>query len=60
MKFKTLENVTRSQIEDMDYETLEGLVTGIAKEAQAAEWRKMIGDAIDRQEASIVTPKVVV
>jgi hypothetical protein len=58
MRFKTLENVTRSQIENMDFGTLEGLITGMEKEARAEEWRKLVLQVLDEQEAQIV--KVVV
>jgi hypothetical protein len=58
MRFKTLENVTRSQIESMDFGALEGLITGMQKEAQAEEWRKLVLQVLDEQEAQIV--KVVV
>jgi hypothetical protein len=58
MRFKTLENVTRSQIENMDFGALEGLITGMEKEARAEEWRKLVLQVLDEQEAQIV--KVVV
>lgn len=57
MKFKSLEKITRSQIDKMLYDDLERIVTDMAKEVQAEEWRKMLRDAIDRQEAQIISVK---
>jgi hypothetical protein len=59
MRLKALEQVTRSQIENMNYTELHSLVTSIEEELEAERYRKILLDALEKQEAQIVTPKVV-
>lgn len=53
MNFKSLDNVTRSQIKEMDYGALEGLINSMTREMQAEEWRKMILKTLDAQEEKV-------
>lgn len=59
MKFKSLEKVTRSQVDKMLYDDLELLVNNMEREIRAEQWRTLVKDALEKQEAQIVTPKVV-
>jgi len=59
MRFKSLEHITRSQLDKMYYDDLEKLIHDMEKELQAEQWRALIKETMDKQEAQIITPKVV-
>ena len=56
---KSLENVTRSQIERMSVDDIEFLMKDVIREAQAEKYRAALLEMIDSMEARIVTPKLV-
>jgi hypothetical protein len=59
MKLVSLENVTRSQIKEMNYDQLQELVEAVQREAQQETWRNTLINLLENQEAQIVMPKVV-
>ena len=59
MKFKALENVTRSQIENMNHDEVMKLGAEMQTEAEMEKMRQAILNVLDETEKKIVTPKVV-
>lgn len=59
MRFKALENVTRSQIENMNHDEVMKLGAEMQTEAEMEKMRQAILNVLDETEKKIVTPKVV-
>jgi hypothetical protein len=59
MKYKTLENVTRSQLENLTDEEAIQMVEEVRCEEQAEMCRRALLEILSKQEKTIVTPKVV-
>ena len=56
---KALENITRSQIEQMNRQEIESLMNAVVWEDQDEKYRAALLEMVDKLEARIVTPKLV-